>query len=100
MTAFRGSIQTPVLSFMNTPCYSASSAAPPSLDALLAHLLASWFAHVFVQPLLRPWFAMPLARGVDWPAAGARGRGSGLFRHEFLPRGFDVFPCNVTPHLF
>jgi hypothetical protein len=52
----------------------ASCAAPASLDALLPHLFALWFAHSLVDRLLRRRFPMPLARRVNWSAAGVRGR--------------------------
>src|SRR4030095_14296122 len=78
----------------------ASPAAPASLDALLAHLFASRFAHPFVYRLLRQRFPMTLPRGVNRsPADTRRGRFC-LFRrclrsvfprdlancHEFLSR--------------
>jgi hypothetical protein len=77
MTAFLWSIQMPTLSFMSTAlaptvasCPAlASPAAPASLHALLSHLLASRFAHPFVDRLLRRRFPMTLPRRVDWSAA-------------------------------
>src|SRR5260370_953048 len=69
----------------------ASPSARLSLDALLAHLFASRFAHTFVYRLLRKRFPMTLPRGVDWSPTGARCRGGCLFRapvgDQSTPRG-------------
>src|ERR1044071_3357370 len=48
----------------SAPPVSAAPHTPAGLDALLAHLLASRFAHMFVNRLLRSRFAMTLSRGV------------------------------------
>src|ERR1700732_129114 len=76
----------------------ASSAAPASLDALLAHLFASRFAHAFVYRLLGQRFPMTLPRGVDWSPAQARCRGCCLFRPRLrlvLLRGLAY--CHSCP---
>src|ERR1051325_11180604 len=47
-----------------SPPVSASPDTPAGLDAFLAHVLASRFAHTFVDRLLRCRVAVTLSRGV------------------------------------
>jgi hypothetical protein len=72
---------------------SASSAAPASLDVLLAHLFTSRFAHTCAHRLLRQRFPMTLPGGVDWsPVAAA----SLLSASAPLATEFSVRACELT----
>jgi hypothetical protein len=84
--------------FASTTRRPVAAITPASLDALLAHLLASRFAHTFVNRLLKSRFAMRLSRGVDGSPEVRRRRGRAFYdwvRFVFLRRlanGHSSFP--------